>query len=219
MKNLSMAALLLLGPNRRMTNLSMTALLLLLPACTLGFYLDHHYVSEETLLVQKLVREAGVNDERVMKMIEEEAMDVEAMLLCEEEDLKELGITKKGHQLKVKNYFKKHYFSDQPKILETRVRSLLDSYMGRPLRFFRTTIIDVFGSIEGYTKAFQDLFLTEDTLKRQERLSLEHYGEDICSSLAAQRTWFAEQDGYKEWLRIHGEHSSRLPKPCTSNAS
>jgi hypothetical protein len=79
----------------------------------LGFYLDHHYVSEETLLVQKLVREAGVSDERVMKMIEEEAMDVEAMLLCEEEDLKELGITKKGHQLKVKNYFKTHYFDDK----------------------------------------------------------------------------------------------------------
>ena len=207
-------------------NLSMVAFVLLLPVCTLGFYLDH-YVSEETLLVQKLVREAGVTDERVMKMIEEEAMDVEAMLLCDEEDLKELGITKKGHQLKVKNYFKKHYFNEQPttldimqpKMLETRVRSLLDSYMGRPLRFFRTTIIDVFDSIEGYKKAFQDFFLIEDTLKRQERLSLEHYGEDICSSLAAQRTWFAEQDGYKEWLRIHGEHSSRLPKPCTSNAS
>ena len=120
-------------------------------------------------------------------------MDVEAMLLFEEEVLKELGITKKGHQLKVKNYFKKHYFNDQPmiqpKMLETRVRSLLDSYMGRPWSFFRNTIIDVFESIEGYTRVFQVFFLIKDTLERQERFSLEHYGEDIWSSLAAQRTW------------------------------
>jgi len=100
---------------------------------------------------QAILKAAGVTDPKVLKRFADEEMDVAALFACQRADLEELGVTKRGQQIKLNEELAK-YLARQINLIDN-IFAKWSRLVASKLSQMKEWIVDVWGSWWAYAAA------------------------------------------------------------------
>ena len=100
---------------------------------------------------QAILKAAGVTDPKVLKRFADEEMDVAALFACQRADLEELGVTKRGQQIKLNEELAK-YLARQINLIDN-IFAKWSRLVASRLSQMKEWIVDVWGSWWAYAAA------------------------------------------------------------------
>lgn len=132
-----------------------------------------------------------------LRRFADEEMDVAALCMCPREDLVELGLDKKGQQLKLDKEIAKHLdLAHQTRIMDSDKLFRLLSMPTKNARQSQTTVSTAYGQASQARVQSSARAATQTSLQLRDGecvIPANRNLQRICTDLDVQRTWLAQQ--------------------------